>query len=465
MTCQPPAHYDFPAAPGLVPMDNQRMRAAFLAGHKRAFELSEMRTGKTLTALWAADYIMHGYGDAKRALIVAPRSIMRLVWLAHVRDHLGGHRTGVVLEGDMAKRRKTLAMDHAGFVITNPDALKTPVGKDLFDMAKAGEFAVMIFDEATTYRHTRTKRWRTTFAVASQIEYVWLLTGTPTPQAPTDAYGLEALAFGPRGSFVQCKERLMVQIDQFKWAPRPGHEALVAKMLSPAVRVRQDECFAVQKAPPQNRAVELTSEQKKAFASLRAGGAVRVAGKTITAVHAAATRLKFMQISAGMIYDADHDIVKVNCASRLEALKEIAMEAPAKIIVFASFHGVLDVLEAEFGKDCVRVDGTVSDKHIEQRVNAFQSGEPRWLLAHPAVVARGHKFTCASTIVWFTPTDKSEEYQQANQRIFGPDQQANCSIINLVSCPLEANIFAARAGSEALQEQALSIIEGKGLEW
>jgi superfamily II DNA or RNA helicase len=40
------------------PMAHQIETAAFLTMHRRAFVFSEPGTGKTLSALWAADYLM-----------------------------------------------------------------------------------------------------------------------------------------------------------------------------------------------------------------------------------------------------------------------------------------------------------------------------------------------------------------------------------------------------------------------
>jgi len=76
----PPApirhYYDWPGR--FKPFMAQREAAAFLSMYKRAFNLSELGTGKSLASLWAYDYL-RTIGKANKALIVSrsPR------WSAH----------------------------------------------------------------------------------------------------------------------------------------------------------------------------------------------------------------------------------------------------------------------------------------------------------------------------------------------------------------------------------------------
>lgn len=55
--------YDWPRDRRFVPVPfrAQLISANFLALHPRAFCLSDMGTGKTLAALWAADFVMSQY--------------------------------------------------------------------------------------------------------------------------------------------------------------------------------------------------------------------------------------------------------------------------------------------------------------------------------------------------------------------------------------------------------------------
>ena len=69
------------------PMAHQMETAAFLTLNKRAFCFNDPGTGKTLSALWAADYLMQR-GDVRRCLILCPLSIMQSAWLKIGRAHV-----------------------------------------------------------------------------------------------------------------------------------------------------------------------------------------------------------------------------------------------------------------------------------------------------------------------------------------------------------------------------------------
>ena len=71
--------YDWP---GLhKPFAHQRQTAEFLSLRNKAFCFSEQGTGKTASAIWAADYLMK-QGLVQRVLVICPLSIMRSAWQA-----------------------------------------------------------------------------------------------------------------------------------------------------------------------------------------------------------------------------------------------------------------------------------------------------------------------------------------------------------------------------------------------
>ena len=102
-------------------MAHQIETSAFLTMHKRAFVFSEPGTGKTLSALWAADYLMNR-GDVKRCLILFPLSIMQAAWLSDLNNSVI-HRSAVVAHHAQATRRIEMIQQNYEFVITNYDGL------------------------------------------------------------------------------------------------------------------------------------------------------------------------------------------------------------------------------------------------------------------------------------------------------------------------------------------------------
>src|SRR5882757_3024931 len=73
--------YDFPIQPGFKPLPHQKVMANFSVLNRRMFNLSDMGTMKTISTLWASDYLMRQHEPGTfRALIVAPLSTLERVW-------------------------------------------------------------------------------------------------------------------------------------------------------------------------------------------------------------------------------------------------------------------------------------------------------------------------------------------------------------------------------------------------
>ena len=84
--------YDWPGR--YTPMAHQIETSAFLTMYRRAFVFSEPGTGKTLSALWAADYLMR-LKKVRRVLILCPLSIMHSAWMGDINNSII-HRSAVI---------------------------------------------------------------------------------------------------------------------------------------------------------------------------------------------------------------------------------------------------------------------------------------------------------------------------------------------------------------------------------
>ena len=139
------------------PMAHQMETASFLTMHRKAFVFSEPGTGKTLSALWAADYLM-SIGQVRRCLILCPLSIMQSAWLGDLNNSII-HRSAVVAHHSQATRRIEMVQEDYEFVIANYDGLNLIAQEVIAD----GRFDLVIIDEANA---PVDDDWHTCFAVA-----------------------------------------------------------------------------------------------------------------------------------------------------------------------------------------------------------------------------------------------------------------------------------------------------------
>lgn len=451
------AAYDWPGK--YTPFTAQRVTANFLCVHPRAFVLNDMGTGKTLAALWAADFVMLR-NSGLRCLVVAPLSTLERVWADAIFQNFLGRRKVVVLHGSAARRKELLALD-ADFYVVNYDGVEV-LEKEL---AARADIRMCIVDEASAYRNRTTERHRLARRILATRDYLWLMTGTPTPNGPTDAYGMAKLVNNAGGEgWASFHDRVMMKVSQFKWVPKQGAHEAAHKLMQPAVRFAISDCVDLPPCTVQARDVELSPAQAKAYKEMKRDLMIQAAKGPITAANEAVLRLKLLQISCGAIYGADREIHHVDAAPRLKALREIMEQCHEKIIVFAPFTSVVHMLHRELRKEfsVEIINGQVPAKQRNEIFSAFmEKTHPRVLVADPGTMSHGLTLTAASTIVWYAPTDRTETYLQANKRIDRPGQVNATTIVQLAATPVEREIYRRLEANETLQGLVLALAKGK----
>ena len=211
----------------------------------------------------------------------------------------------------------------------------------------------------------------------------------------------------------------------------------------------------------QQREVALTEQQKKLLADLKRDFVVQLkSGQPISAANEAAVRTKFMQISLGAIYDADHRSHLIDAKPRLDELKAVIREAPGKLLIFVSLTNVVNLLYKELHEWAREVvNGDTSQKDRSRIFQMFQSGpEPRILIADPRTMAHGLDLYAAQTVVWYGPVNSTELFLQANKRAHRPGQRHPVTVVQLVSNALEREIFHRLETNTTLQGALLDVV-------
>ena len=294
------------------PMAHQKTTAAFLTLNQKAFCFSEQGTGKTASAIWAADYLLN-IKAIRRVLIICPVSIMDVAWRSDLFS-FAMHRTVGIAHGTVDKRRKVLSQN-TEFVIINFDGVEV-VQKEL----ARGGFDLVIVDEAAAYKNAQSKRWKVLRNLLQELgdPWLWMMTGTPAAQGPEDAYGLAKLvnpASVPR-TFGSFRDMVMFKISQFRWEARPESPEIVHRVLQPAIRFTKEECLDLPDLVYTKREVELTKQQRKYYELIRKEMLMEAAGSVVTAVNAAIKLNKLLQVAAGAVYDTEGNTFGVHQADK-----------------------------------------------------------------------------------------------------------------------------------------------------
>jgi SNF2 family DNA or RNA helicase len=422
-----------------APMAHQKTTASFLTMNQRAFCFNEAGTGKTASAIWAADFLMK-QGIIKRALVICPLSIMDSAWRADLFT-FAMHRTVDVAHGTSAKRKKIIA-GKPDFLIINYDGVE--IVRD--DIAAAG-YDLIIVDEASHYKNAMSKRWKVLNSLVKPETWLWMMTGTPAAQGPEDAFGLAKLV-NPAGVprfFNAWKDMVMYKVSAFRWKPKEHAERTVHRALQPAIRYTKEECLDLPDMLYVKRDVALTKQQDLYYNRLKNQMVMEVAGAQITAVNAAVMMGKLLQISAGASYTESGDTVQFDINNRYSVLKEVIAESTHKVLVFVPFKHVIEMLSAQLSKDGITnavINGDVTAANRTEIFKQFQSQpDPRVLVIQPQAAAHGVTLTAANTVVWWAPTSSLETYAQANARVHRKGQANKCTVVQLQGSGVERRVY------------------------
>lgn len=453
-----PIRYDYDWPGKFKPFAHQIVMSEFLTLNRRAFNLSEMGTAKTNAALWAADWLMKT-GRVDKALILSPLSTLERVWANDIFDTLM-HRRCSIVHGAFERRVQRLEAD-VDFYVMNHDGLGIPRLMDM--ILKRPDINLVIVDEASMFRNHATNKYKALEKLCKRQDIrLWLLTGTPCPNDPTDAWALAKLIsphLVPK-FFGGFKRETMLQVTQFKWVPKADAYNTAYKAMQPAVRFKKVDCLDLPPVTIQDRQCDITKEQRKAFEELRKTMVVMAqSGEKITAANAADKIGKLRQILCGAI-KLDDKYETIDHTPRLNVLLECIEQAAAKVLIVAPFKGIVRALEKELTPhySVGVLNGDVSPGGRDRIIREFKGGpDPHILLCHPKVMAHGLNLTEADMLIFYAPIYSNDEYQQVTERFNRAGQTRKMTIVRMAAHPLEWEIYKLLNNRQSTQNSILNL--------
>lgn len=448
-------YYQWPGR--FKPMEHQKDTAAFLSMNRRALCLNAPGTGKSISSIWAADFLLDE-GIAKKVLIVAPLSTLTVVWGRELKHHLP-HRSFVVCTGTREKRERLLATPGVQYIIINHDGFTNM-------QDKLDDIDVVIYDEATALKSPSSQRYKV-FAkwMEKRQPWLWLLTGTPISQTPADAWTLARLVQSPNApkSFTTFKDMVMQKVSTFRWIPRGDSLETCKKVLQPSIRFSLDECKDLPDTNFVGRKTTMTKQQDKAFKDMKDKAVTIFAEGEVTAPNAAVVLSKLLQICCGVVY-GEGATIAIDASERYNSLTELVEEIGDKVIIFVPLRGVQDWLAEKLkadGYDVASVHGDVNKNDRNQIFNDFQHTDSiRILLAHPKVAAHGLTLTRAKDIIWYAPIYSLEQYEQANARIRRLTTTGKTSVWHLYATAFEAELYRRLRAKKNTLAEFLALVRG-----
>lgn len=398
--------------------------------------------GKTATALTIIKESRAG-----RTLVIAPKRVAESVWAQECQkwEHLSDFRVALVM-GTPAQRLSALYSNSDLFVINVENVAW------LVEHWPDGLFDYLVIDESSRFKDPSTKRFKALKKVLRTFKRRLILTGTPTPQGLGDLWAqVGILDMGDRleSTLTKFRDRYMYAAERnrhthvvYKWAVRPGMEQEIINKIS-------DICFSLRaedylELPPLTKLyhnIELESSVMAKYKELKKEMVSEIEGQTVTAVTAAALANKLLQFTSGTLYTEDGDAEAHQ--AKVEYLESLIEENPHPTLVFYHYKTALQKLKAAFPE---------AQELSANNMEDWRNGKIKILLAHPQSGGIGLNLQCnageLAQCVWYDLPWSSENYIQANARVYRQGQERPVIIHHLIA-------------RKTIDEQVVKVLEGK----
>lgn len=403
--------------------DYQLVARDFIRGRKKAALFLDMGLGKTAICLAALE------PESLPALVVAPKKVAEEVWDVEVAKFRPDLSVAVAV-GDPAARQAALRAG-ADITVIGRDNLRDVLSQ------RSRPWRTFIVDELSGYKERSSVRWKTARRIVADptVEYVWGLTGTPSPNGLMDLWAQMYLLDGG--------ERLGKNITTFRqryfypgrqlpsgvvieWIPREEADANIKQLIGDIALSMETE-GRVELPPVTHNVVPITlpPRAKKAYQDMKEELVADLTdifgGELHSAANAAILTSKLSQISTGFLYVDEADIrgnqyVELH-DEKTKAVKEI-VEANGgwPVLIFYRYDVEKQRLLKAFPEARVATEtGVVKD---------WNAGKVPVLIAHPQSAGHGLNLQYGGhTIVWVTLPWSLEEWQQANKRLARSGQE------------------------------------------
>lgn len=434
------------------PYDYQRKATDFVLEHPECGLFLDMGLGKSVITLTALRRLIDDC-EIGSALVVAPKKVAETTWTTEAAkwDHLRGLTVAKVMGTE--KQRKTALASKADVYVIGRDNFVWLVGQ----YAGVLPFDVLVIDELTSFKNSKSQRFKAMRIARPSVARVIGLTGTPAPNGLIDLWGqMYCIDMGERlgKSLTRYREQ---HFDTHQWNNitvrcdiKKGHEDFIRNRISDVcLSMQARDYLQLPSLMTHTVPVELSPKVMEAYGKFEREKVLEFAGEhegeqpSVLANSAAALMNKLAQFANGAIYDADRNVHEIH-SEKVDKLAEIVEAANGNsVLVFYQFKHDIPRITARL-KGC-----RVAVYEDERQLTDWNAGRIDVLLAHPASTAYGLNMQQGGHyIVWFGTGWDLELYQQANARLHRQGQKYPVTVYKLV-------------GAHTVDERASASLEDK----
>lgn len=441
------------------PYEYQAKATRFVIDHPECGLLLDMGLGKSVITLTALRELMDDC-EISTALVVAPKKVAETTWTTEAAkwDHLQGMTVAKVMGTE--KQRKMALAEKADVYVIGRDNFVWLVGL----YGGRLPFDVLVIDELTSFKNSKSQRFKAMRIARPSVRRVIGLTGTPAPNGLMDLWGqMYCIDMGERlgksvtryrethfGTF--RRNNIVLRCDVKK-----GHEEIIRNSIADiCLSMQAKDYLQLPDLMVNTVPVELSPEVMDAYNRFEREKVLEFrqehAGEpsNILANSAAGLMNKLAQFANGAVYDEDRNVHEVH-GEKLAKLAEIVEAANGNsVLVFYQFkHDIPRIRKKLRG---FRVDVYEGERQLLD----WNAGKIDVLLAHPASTAYGLNMQQGGHyIVWFGTGWDLELFQQANARLYRQGQKYPVTVYKLIGAHTVDERASASLESKKARQQSL----------
>ena len=438
----------------------------------------EMGTGKSKVLIDTIG-ILYGKGAINAAVIVAPKGVYKNWESREIPSHLPDHVESHIAVWSPSPRKKEKEAllglfdikDALKILIINVEAFSTSKGVKFTENFIMSHETLFAIDESTTIKNPKAARTKNILKLAKHTRFRRVLTGSPITKSPLDLYSqTEALAPSLLGysSFYSFQNHYGEVVDKYFGGRKVrtvvgfrNLEELTERLDTFSYRVLKKDCIDLPDKVYMKRDVELTAEQKKLYAELKADAITFLSNQEQVSVTNVLTQLlRLHQIVCGHIKSDDGTETPVE-NNRIDALLEVLSEMQGKVIIWANYRQnileIVDTLAGLVGANSVAA--YFGDTHPDEReriIRDFQDpySPLEFFVGNTQTGGYGITLTEAQNVIYYSNSFDLEKRLQSEDRAHRIGQENKVTYVDLVcKNTIDENIVSAlRAKLDLAQE-------------
>mgnify|MGYP000415443047 CR=1 FL=1 len=425
----------------------------------------EMGLGKTVSSLTAINELIYDRFELGKILVIAPLRVAEDTWEREIAkwDHLK-HLTISKILGSVEQRRKALRTESDIYIINREN-----VNWLVAEFGDSWPFEIVFIDELSSFKSSKSQRFRALKRVRPFIKRLVGLTGTPAPNSLIDLWPqIYLMDMGARlgKTITGYRERYFTPGASnkhvvYEWKEKAEAEDAIYNAISDiTVSMKSEDWLELPEKITVDKKVRLSDSSKKLYKQLERDLLLPFVDGNVAATSAAVLSNKLLQMASGAVYNVDKGVQFIHDA-KLDALEDIVESANGKpVMVMYYYKHCLERLLKRFPKGRILRRGKEGITDIAD----WNNNKIPILFIHPKSAGHGLNLQDSNcqTVVWFDMVWSLEEYQQANARVYRQGQKHRVMIMHIVAeDTMDERVLKALADKDTGQEALMQAVKAQ----